>query len=836
MKKISLFLALWTVAALACFGAKEILLLPSPKYMVYTLEGQDSAYCHASFSFEGTPAAKYEELTEEFREYEGTSRGGELNVGCTLFKNKPEIKNVVKRCGLSLSIADSLGRQGFIVVWKASRVDIFALGERGVQYGLEAVKQIVRNRCRPRALVIADWPDLSRRVFFDDISRGPIPTVAALKREIRQLAELRYTALSFYIEHVVKTAAYPDFAPADGKLTIADIREICGYARKYQIEVIGSFQCFGHFESVLANPKYAPMGETPSMISPLDAGARIFLKRNLEELCDAFSSEYFNINCDETWDLDKGRNQDYARRVGAAKFYADHIKFLYGVLKGKGKKTMMWGDMAMKYPEIIDSLPSDIVYLTWNYDGTDYEPWIAPFALRHRRFVVCPGIVNSNRLMPDYAAVSENMQFIADGFRNSAFGAMLTEWDDSCVHSFASYALGVAMAAEAMWNASRQSSAVKFRRAYCANRFGTYETNYFKTIDKLTQLSDLPMTFQMNSRILTEVVVPDKGKSLNVDARDLRKMRAILRDADSLCQTIRFARNSQDIASLRYVIDVYRFALAFKDVALKASSCYHDTVPGSEKRKQLVSCLDETAELKTMLQSVVCQYTSLWFAENQYYTYGHTLSILKNREIELSRMESDLSNAIKLIDSGMMLVPAIETCLNVKAVNSNYFDAWLVCGPYEDGELNVDYLSEVGGEQFSIPQPGLRFQYSGAGYKWTRKVSADAFALDLGDVLNSNGNAVGYASVEIICSKDTVVTLLFGGSGENILLLNGHQVFKSKRGDAFVADQYSLELPLKSGVNRLIVKSRQLVREWRISARIDGVAVKGHKQKYYLGD
>lgn len=836
MKRLSFLLIALMVVARVCLGADKIMLLPSPKYMNYTLENSDSVVWRTEFTFSGTSSEKYEEVMSEFAECEDTLQNAVLRVNCVLPGNKSKIRKVLRRCGLPAAIADSLGHQGFVMVWTARNVDVFALGERGILYGVEAVKQIVRECKQPQLLVVADWPDHPRRIFFDDISRGPIPTVSAIKREIRQLAELRYTALSFYVEHVVKTVAYPDFAPADGKLTIADIREISDYARKYQMEVIGSFQCFGHFESILSISKYASMGETTSMISPLDAGARTFLKRNLEELCDAFSSEYFNINCDETWDLDKGRNQAYVSRVGAPKFYADHIKFLYDVLKRKGKKTMMWGDMVMKYPEIIDSLPSDIVYLTWSYDGTNYEPWIVPFASRHRRFVVCPGIVNANRLMPDYAVLGENMQFIADGFRHSAFGAMLTEWDDSCMHNFASYSMGVAMAAEMMWNAGRPLSVTNFKLAYCMNRFGTDDVSYVSTIEGLMRLANLPTTFQMNSRILTDAIVPERGMSLNIDIGDLAQMRSVLQSADSSFQNIRFTRNGQDVAALRYVIDVYRFVCEAKNVAYTASQCYHNTIPDCDKRAGLIKNLESVLDLRSLLRSVVGQYSALWFAENQYYTYGHTLAIFNDRDVELSRMDSDLRNAIRLIDCGQPLASSAETCLNVRAVNSNYLATWLVCGPFTSGGLDVDYLSALGGETVAAPQPGLRFLYSGNSCKWTRIISPDAFVLNLGNSLESSGNSLCYAFAEIISPGDSVVTLLFGGSGENVVFLNGVQIFKSECDNAFTADKYAVRLHLKKGSNRLMVKSRQLVREWMVSARIDGVALKSHKQKYYLGN
>lgn len=141
------------------------------------------------------------------------------------------------------------------------------------------------------------------------------------------MSELKYNAFTFYIEHVIQPLSYPDFAPENGKLTMDDVKEICSYAREYQMEIIGSFQCFGHFEKILSLEKYAPLGDTPSMIAPLKPQAQAFLKSVIEELADAFSSDYFNINCDETWDLENGKSKEYVRRVGADKFYADHIRF-----------------------------------------------------------------------------------------------------------------------------------------------------------------------------------------------------------------------------------------------------------------------------------------------------------------------------------------------------------------------------------------------------------------------------------------------------------------------------------------------------------------------------
>ncbi|WP_315824202.1 family 20 glycosylhydrolase [Paraflavitalea speifideaquila] len=248
----------------------------------------------------------------------------------------------------------------------------------GSFYGLQTLKQLTRGQWA-QALVIVDWPAFATRVIYDDISRGPISTVAYIKEQIERMAEVKINYLSFYIEHVVQPLSHPDFAPTNGKLTIGQIKELSAYAEQYHIQLVGSFQSFGHFEKILSLPQYRSMGETNTMISPLDPKARQFLEQVIGELCDAFNAPWFNVNCDETFDLNKGRSKVYIDSIGPARFYSDHIRFLYDVAKKHHKKMMIWGDIALQYKDIPDMLPRDIIYLTWEYsDQQSYARWIQP--------------------------------------------------------------------------------------------------------------------------------------------------------------------------------------------------------------------------------------------------------------------------------------------------------------------------------------------------------------------------------------------------------------------------------------------------------------------------
>ena len=130
------------------------------------------------------------------------------------------------------------------------------------------------------------------RVVMDDISRGPIPTNEYIKEQIRRYSELKINHMSFYIEHVVKTASHPGFSP-DGAITVEEFREISEYAAGYHIKVIGGFQSLGHFAGILSVPEFRHLGATDRMLDPLNPEAISFLRDVYREMTPAFTSDIF---------------------------------------------------------------------------------------------------------------------------------------------------------------------------------------------------------------------------------------------------------------------------------------------------------------------------------------------------------------------------------------------------------------------------------------------------------------------------------------------------------------------------------------------------------------
>lgn len=811
--------------------------LPLPKswkVMSYDVVGHE--YGSIQFSFVEANICDYKRICDEITDLRNNAQKNILKINGTICNSKKAVAQACSKSGLDVSYADSIGTDGYILNYDKGFINISSKSKRGLFYGLQTAKQLLRGEY-PNSISIVDWPDMPERIFMDDISRGPIPTVSSIKKYIKELSEMKYTGLTFYIEHVIKTKSYPDFAPENGNLSIDDVKDICEYAKEYQMEVIGSFQCFGHLEKILSNARYSSMGSTSSMISPVSREAKDFLRNVLGELAEVFSSNYFNVNCDETWDLEKGKTESVAKKVGAARFYADHIRFLYDVLKSKGKKLMLWGDMTMKYPEVISLLPKDVTYLSWNYGGMDYTPWIEPFLSKGKRYMACPGIVNSNRLYPDYHMTEKNMKFIFDAYAKGSCGMFLTSWDDENLHNFSSFAYGVAMAEDCAWNAAGRIIPDAFKERFNKVRLGCDNTRFTDAVHELMNLTDIGMTYQMNNYVFNEKIIPDSLVAMNINKDELNKVRVVVDSVQYILKDFHSRFNDEDIRSLKYVVSYYDFLIKSKELMLDISGIYNDPIIYDDNipvRKKMMDVLRRSESLFSQLVSVKNQYSKLWFAENQSYCYDYGINQYDHKLGQMYKVITMLRNSIDGIDSGKKNYCS-DSGFYVREINSNYMGTWLiVSGLIQSTQLDKDYLKSIGGERKASPIPGERFICVDGERKWTRLISDNGFVVDLNKIDATKNSGLTYATAEIFTDKERDEVLLFGCSGECVLFCNGEEVLHTARENEFTPDKYKIKLHFKNGGNRITIKALQLVPQWRISARIDGKIMKSHKHKYYI--
>lgn len=738
------------------------------------------------------------------------------------------------------SYKDSIGKEGYVLMAATGKTIIAANSETGLFYGLQTLRQLTRAGWS-REVFIADWPAFETRVIFDDISRGPISTVDYIKKQIERTAELKINYFSFYIEHVVQPLSHPDFAPATGKLTIAQIKELSAYAEKFHMKLIGSFQSFGHFEKILALPQYSSMGETGTLISPLDPKAKQFLEDVIGELCDAFNAPWFNVNCDETFDLNKGKSKTYIDSIGADRFYADHLNFLYGVIKRHNKKMMLWGDVAIQYEKIPDMLPKDVVYLTWEYGSNDnYDKWIKPFSSRGLEFMVCPGVLNSYRMFPDMVMAKSNIKgFLEAGKASGATGAFTTLWDDGGNYLFSGDWYGVYAAAEKSWNLKTPGEK-SFDTRYSMTAYNSNNTNYVKAVFKLMELRSLPLTYNLNDLLWHQQILPAKGKQLWLNNTDVPAAHKILNEASDLLDGSSAYINTSDITTLAHTIAQYKIMMDTRRLLASQAAVYREAFKIKSSRLEqarnlLILSSDSISILKDKYVSLRDNYRQLWRAENQEYWLDVVMAPYNIRIRELGELAIVLKNAALSNGARLQMPAADEIGLAIFETPYMYFQYWLLTGPFpaEKNRIVPEFMYSENQEYNKPPIPGGMATYKGKNYRWHKFASKSGSMIDLNEYFGQKTAATAYAYCTLnVTGKDVTEAFVKAPMGTEVFC-DGKKVAVIS-GQKKDLDERKIDLSLSRGNHLFLLKiPGKADTQWRFSMRLGkGIEVVNSKHKY----
>jgi hypothetical protein len=366
------------------------------------------------------------------------------------------IAQALKR--MNATAPPTLGEEGYVIFGDANQVIVAGNTAAGTFYGLQTLKQLVRgdgaNAAIP-AVKIVDWPTMRWRALSDDISRGPLPTVEYIKRQIRTEAYFKMNMHSFYMEHTFSSQSHPLIGPEGGSLTPAEIKDLVAYARNYHVELVPEQQTFGHLHKALRLEKYAELAETPlgDVLSPQQQASYKLIEDWYKELNELFPGQFFHIGEDETFELGEGQSKAEAQAKGVGAIYFQHLNRVRDLLKPYNRKLMFWGDIALHHPDLIGNIPKDMIVMNWQYGARDeFMTSIKPFQDAGLQQFVCPGAQTWNQIFPNTDAAAKNIiNFVRDGQKAGAIGMMNTTWDDDGESLFEMAWYPIALGAAAAW-------------------------------------------------------------------------------------------------------------------------------------------------------------------------------------------------------------------------------------------------------------------------------------------------------------------------------------------------------------------------------------------------
>ncbi|MBP7460176.1 MAG: family 20 glycosylhydrolase [Candidatus Delongbacteria bacterium] len=314
------------------------------------------------------------------------------------------------------------------------RITVSAVAGRGFFYGLMSLRQILAADPNHIPIgVIRDYPLMELRGPSDDISRGQVSTLDNFKQIIRFCGMYKMNCLMIYMEDLFELKSFPSIGLNRGRLSSDDIRQLEEWGRRYMVEIIPIFQTLGHLENVLIDDQYIGMAEFPgsSALSVSDPAAFNYLEQSIPEVCRSFSSPYFNIGADESFDVGKGENQRLLRRYGIDYLHLQHYQKVFDLVRRENKTIMMYADIMQSNPEIFSGLPKDIILVYWTYrPGLIYTP-CEKLKLTGNRYLVSSGIWNWRNIYPDHLNAMVNIENLTrDGYRNGAMGSIISSWGD----------------------------------------------------------------------------------------------------------------------------------------------------------------------------------------------------------------------------------------------------------------------------------------------------------------------------------------------------------------------------------------------------------------------
>ena len=422
------------------------------------------------------------------------------------------------------------GDQSYCISVAPKRVIAGGLGYQALHHAVQSLRQLARvEHSRWPALEILDWPSLAYRGLMLDVSRGKVPTLDTLKLIVDELSLFKLNVLQLYTEHTFLFPHHPLISEGCGPLTGEEMLELDRYARARHVELVPNLNCFGHCAHLLSLPEYEHLAESLIgrwSLCPTDEATYAFLSEQFGDLLPNFQSTMFNVGCDETYDLGKGRSADEAAKSGTGRLYLAHLLRLHELAAQHGRRIQIWGDILLHYPDLVSELPDDVVLLDWHYGAADDYPSVRTFADSGRTFWVCPGTSSWNALFPRIDNANDNIRTLARlGAEQGAEGMLNTDWGDyghyqplgQCWYG---YVCGGAQA----WTGGA-SEDEDFDASFGPLHFGSSGERIVSAMRELARLNTLPGMVRRNGSnsiysLLDEPLVGDVSASIPVETLD----------------------------------------------------------------------------------------------------------------------------------------------------------------------------------------------------------------------------------------------------------------------------------------------------------------------------
>ncbi|MFX0004174.1 MAG: family 20 glycosylhydrolase, partial [Candidatus Hermodarchaeota archaeon] len=514
--------------------------------------------------------------------------------------------------------------QGYILISKDSKLIIEANSLKGIFYGVQTFIQILnssQDRLSINNMIILDFPALQIRGISDNISRGQAPTIKNLKKFIEELSHFKINQYYLaYIHDAFQFKNYLKIGEERWKYSKQEIIELVNFAAKRYVEIIPIFQTISHWDNILQHPDYWKYGEFPGSGCLNIANEEIYdlLDELIGELREVFTSEYFHIGSDESWDVGKGASKNFIEETGIAKAYLNHYKKIYKIVKKHGyKKVIIYHDMLYRFKEVLEGLPKDMIIMYWKYNTSKGHPIIDKIKKHNLAIITSPSIMDFNRIFPSIEKYEKNIiNIIRYGYKKGIIGEITSSWGDYRNKEIRENRIyGFIFSAMVGWNPTSENNMMYFWKGLFLHFFGILDHKLIEIFSKIRSIQDKNLLHVSATGYYNHFFAHPYNKKTSKYRKNIRtsgfdKLITDMNKLIDLCEEIEpeLLKNKININNFAFIAKHIRFYCRKRINSKNIFILYEKRVVKEIQDRVLRNIVDLKEELNNLLKD----YENLW--------------------------------------------------------------------------------------------------------------------------------------------------------------------------------------------------------------------------------
>ncbi len=345
--------------------------------------------------------------------------------------------------------AEHIKLQGYRLVASPEEVKITAPTAAGVFYGIQTLLQMIQPDGAVPEAAITDWPDLAVRMIMVDPARQN-ENFDYYRRVIRFCARYKINTILCHLTDDQTSCLYhekyPDLLHFEA-WTPEEIRSLVDYAAKHHIELIPEIESFGHskmFTRMEDFKDYLHQTDAPrtvtwmgtdipgwtNVLCPASEKAAEYLEDMYQRAALSFPTDLLHIGFDEVDMTRCARCEKQFPGYTQSEWFLHHLLHCRNLAGEHFPKMGLWGDMLLKYPEIVDGLPKEnTLIFDWHYRETVDDSSVKFFKDKGFEIMASPALVCSpHMILPDRQNYANIRKFASIARQHDVLGMNTTIW------------------------------------------------------------------------------------------------------------------------------------------------------------------------------------------------------------------------------------------------------------------------------------------------------------------------------------------------------------------------------------------------------------------------